>query len=143
MRAPLGPSVAVFALVAAAHNAHAQTWDDISAVYDQAFNPPRMRRGLLDRASEDWARHRTLGLRATLRVGDEVLAGAGVQGRVHATQRLAFGLYCDNSFGSVHGALRHDHEIGASVQYALVSGPRWSVFPVLGASATLARVEAR
>lgn len=79
-----------------------------------------------------------LGARLSARGSSYALAGFGGQLRLRPWRRLIIELYADNFVGSVHGALRHDHEVGGSLQYAIAGNDRWSLQPLLGACAMLA-----
>ncbi|CAN5422804.1 hypothetical protein BH09MYX1_BH09MYX1_18710 [soil metagenome] len=83
------------------------------------------------------ARHPfALTLRAPARVGEGyVFGGVGGQVRFRPFERLRVDLFFDNFFGEADHAMRHDHEVGGTIQYAIVSTPRFVLYPILGACA--------
>lgn len=83
------------------------------------------------------ARHPfALTLRAPVRVGEGyVFGGVGGQVRLRPFERIRVDLFFDNFIGSADGAMRHDHEVGTTLQYMLVSTERFVLYPMLGACA--------
>lgn len=84
------------------------------------------------------ARAVAVGLRGTGQLGDYRLGGVGGQIRLRPLDRVALDLFTDHYFGEERGGARHDHEIGATIQYDLLRGERWAVHPILGACGLLA-----
>jgi len=79
-----------------------------------------------------------LGPRLLGRLGDYALGGLGGQIRLRVHRLVNIELYTDHMIGTMGDALRHDHEVGGTVQLNVLGGERWSVFPMLGACASLA-----
>jgi hypothetical protein len=77
-----------------------------------------------------------LTVRTPVRVGDGyVFGGVGGQVRLRPFERLRVDLFFDNFFGQSDGAMRHDHEVGTTLQYMLVSSERFVLYPMIGACA--------
>lgn len=79
-----------------------------------------------------------IGARLLGRGGSYGMVGFGGQLRLRPFRRVAVDLFADNFVGQVNGALRHDHEVGATLHYAIAGNDRWSLQPLLGACAVLA-----
>jgi len=79
-----------------------------------------------------------VGLRGTGEFGDYRLGGLGVQIRLRPLDRVALDLFTDHYFGEERGGARHDHEVGATIQYDVLRGERWAVHPLLGACGLIA-----
>lgn len=87
-----------------------------------------------------WDSHHrvALGPRFIGRFGDYALGGLGGQIRLRVHRLVNIELYTDHMVGKMGDALRHDHEVGGTVQLNVLGGERWSLFPMLGACASLA-----
>jgi hypothetical protein len=83
-----------------------------------------------------------VGSRVVGRFGAYHLGGLGGQITVRPARWVSLELFTDHMVGTRDGALRHDHEVGATVRFHLLRGPRWTVFPLLGACANLAVLHA-
>lgn len=70
------------------------------------------------------------------------LGGLGGQITLRPSQLVAIELFTDHMVGSRDGSLRHDHEVGFTLNLRLLRGARWAVFPMIGACANLAVVHA-
>lgn len=83
------------------------------------------------------ARHPfSIGLRAPGRIGEGyAFGGVGGQVRLRPFERLRVDLFFDNFFGSSDMAMRHDHEVGTTLQFMIVSTERFVLYPMLGACA--------
>jgi hypothetical protein len=115
---PLAPALALFAAASVAR-----------------AEPPGMR------PTEYSASHPfALGARVVGRVGEYAMAGLGGQVRLRPHRLVAIELYSDQFIGDMNGALRHDHEVGGSVQFTGLGTQRWTVYPLLGACAMLVMV---
>lgn len=88
------------------------------------------------------ARAIAVGLRGTGQLGDYRLGGFGGQIRLRPMERVALDLFTDHYFGDERGGARHDHEIGATIQYDVLRGDRWAIHPILGACGLLAMAHA-
>lgn len=79
-----------------------------------------------------------VGVRGTGELGAYQLGGFGGQVRLRPLDRVALDLFTDHYFGEERGGSRHDHEIGATIQYDILRGDRWALHPVLGACGSVA-----
>lgn len=84
------------------------------------------------------ARTFALGIRGGAQLADYRFGTVGGQLRVRPADRVALDLFTDHHFGDERGGARHDHEIGATLQYDVVRGSRWALHPLVGACGTLA-----
>ncbi len=83
-----------------------------------------------------------IGGRTLVRGGDGyVQAGLGGMVRLRPFDLVRVELYFDNYFGQNGDAIRHDHEVGTSLQLALIHTPRFTAYPLVGACAMLAMLE--
>ena len=67
----------------------------------------------------------------------KALRRLGGQIRLRPMERVALDLFTDHYFGDERGGARHDHEIGATIQYDVLRGDRWAIHPILGACGLL------
>jgi len=79
-----------------------------------------------------------LGVRALTRGGDYALGGIGGQLRMHLHRRVSLELFMDHLAGTEGGLLRHDHEVGGTLQFNVLRGRSWTLHPLLGACALVA-----
>jgi len=84
----------------------------------------------------------SVGVRAVARFGDYTLGGVGGQLTIRLGPAVSVALFTDHMAGTREGSLRHDHEVGGTLQLRLLRGERWAVFPMIGACANLAVVHA-
>lgn len=88
------------------------------------------------------ARAVAIGLRGSGQLADYRLGGLGAQIRLRPLDRVALDLFTDHYFGSERGGARHDHEVGATIQYDVLRGDRWALHPLLGACGLIAMADA-
>ncbi len=84
----------------------------------------------------------SIGARVVGRFGSYALGGLGGQITLRLGSLVSVELFTDHMAGSREGSFRHDHEVGGMLQFRLLRGPRWAVFPMIGACANLAVVHA-
>jgi hypothetical protein len=78
-----------------------------------------------------------LGSRLTGRTGPYTLGGVGGHLRLRPLRWIAVEAFTDHLFGSPQGALRHEHEGGVALQFPVLGARWWSVYPLVGACASL------
>jgi hypothetical protein len=84
----------------------------------------------------------SIGARVVGRFGPYTLGGLGGQITLRLGSVVSVALFTDHMVGSREGSFRHDHEVGGMLQFRLLRGQRWAVFPMIGACANLAVVHA-
>lgn len=81
-------------------------------------------------------------VRAPVRLGEGyVFGGVGGQVRLRPFERLRLDLFFDNFMGQRDGTMRHDHEVGTTIQWALFSSERFVVYPMFGFCAMWAMLD--
>jgi len=84
-----------------------------------------------------------IGVRTPMRIGDGyVQGGFGGHVRLRPYDRLRIELFFDNFFGQDGVAMRHDHEVGTTAQVVVLRYDRFIAYPMLGACAMLAMLDA-
>ncbi len=84
----------------------------------------------------------SVGARVVGRFGAYTLGGLGGQITLRLGSLVSVELFTDHMVGTREGSFRHDHEVGGMLQFRLLRGYRWAVFPMIGACANLAVVHA-